>query len=132
MKPSFQFSVKNDLVTVNSKVEQNLSAVSETLREKSIEWIQEKILYGYHDPHGPDGHTEIVDTGATFESTDARIKRDSQNTFTISAGVTPSYAVFVHNGTRKLKGRPFVRDAMIEHTNTVKDILESGVGNGMD
>ena len=132
MKPSFQFSVKNDLVTVNSKVEQNLSDVSETLREKSIEWIQEKILYGYHDPHGPDGHTEIVDTGATFESTDARIKRDSKNTFTIIAGVTTDQAIFVHNGTRKLKARPFVRDAMIDHTSNVKDITESGVGNGMD
>lgn len=127
----FSFTVKNDVNVVTDKVNGNLDDIADALKEKCVEWIQEKILYGYHDPHGPDGHTEIVDTGATFESTDADIKRASQNAFTVSAGVKTDYAVFVHNGTRKLKGRPFVRDAMIEHTNDIKSIMED-VGKGMD
>lgn len=130
-KGGFSFTLKNDVNIVTDKVNGNLDDIAETLKEKTVEWIQEKMLYGYHDPHGPDGHTEIVDTGATFDSVGATVKRASQNTFTVSAGVTTDYAVFVHNGTRKLKGRPFVRDPMIEHTNDIKNIMED-VGNGMD
>ena len=130
-KTSFSFAFKSDLNVVTDKVNANLDDIADALKERTVEWIQDKMLYGYHDPHGPDGHTEIVDTGATFDSVNAVIKRDSQNAYTVRAGVGTDYAVFVHNGTRKLKGRPFIRDTMIEKTDEIKRIMED-VGKGMD
>ena len=52
------------------------------MKDESIEWVQEQMLYGYHDPHGPDGHTEIYDTGYMAEkSLKSEVKRDSQNAY---------------------------------------------------
>lgn len=90
-----------------------------------IEWVQNQMLYGYHDPHGKDGHTEIYDTGFMSEkSLRASAKRDSQNTYTISAGSTAPYAGYVHNGTHKLKARPFLVDALEKNNDKAKAIYE--------
>lgn len=120
----FNVKFKSEVNIVRSKVTDALESASNELKEKSIEWVQEKMLYGYSDPHGPDGHTEIVDTGATFESVDADTQRNSQDSYTVKAGVQTDYAVYVHNGTRKLKGRPFLRDAMMEHVSDIETIMK--------
>lgn len=120
----FNVKFKSEVNIVRSQVTGALESASNELKEKSIEWVQEKMLYGYSDPHGPDGHTEIVDTGATFESVDADTQRNSQDSYTVKAGVQTDYAVYVHNGTRKLKGRPFLRDAMMEHISDIESIMK--------
>ena len=120
----FNVKFKSEVNIVRSQVTGALEAASNELKEKSIEWVQEKMLYGYSDPHGPDGRTEIVDTGATFDSVDADTQRNSQDSYTVKAGVQTDYAVFVHNGTRKLKGRPFLRDAMMEHVSDIESIMK--------
>lgn len=120
----FNVKFKSEVNMVRSQVTGALESASDELKEKSIEWVQEKMLYGYHDPHGPDGHTEIVDTGATFDSVDADTQRNSQDSYTVKTGVQTDYAVFVHNGTRKLKGRPFLRDALMEHTSDIESIMK--------
>lgn len=120
----FNVKFKSEVNIVRSQVTGALESAASELKEKSIEWVQEKMLYGYSDPHGPDGHTEIVDTGATFDSVDADTQRNSQDSYTVKAGVQTDYAVFVHNGTRKLKGRPFLRDAMMEHVSDIESIMK--------
>lgn len=125
----FNVKFKSEVNIVRSKVTDALESAASELKEKSIEWVQEKMLYGYSDPHGPDGHTEIVDTGATFDSVDADTQRNSQDSYTVKTGVQTDYAVFVHNGTRKLKGRPFLRDAMMEHVSDIESIMKSHMGD---
>ena len=120
----FNVKFKSEVNIVRSKVTDALESAASELKEKSIEWVQEKMLYGYSDPHGQDGHTEIVDTGATFDSVDADTQRNSQDSYTVKAGVQTDYAVYVHNGTRKLKGRPFLRDAMMEHVSDIESIMK--------
>lgn len=98
---------------VMSRLETCIYSAMEEMEKESIEWVQDQILYGYHEPHGKDGHTEIYDTGYLAEqSLQSEAKRDSQNTYTVSVGSTAPYAVYVHNGTHKLKGRPFLTDAL--------------------
>ena len=125
----FNVKFKSEVNIVRSKVTDALESAASELKEKSIEWVQEKMLYGYSDPHGPDGHTEIVDTGATFDSVDADTQRNSQDSYTVKTGVQTDYAVYVHNGTRKLKGRPFLRDAMMEHISDIESIMKSHMGD---
>lgn len=110
------------------------SATDRAARETEdvlVEAVQEKILYGYHEPHGEDGHTEIVDTGRLFDSIDAEVKRVSQNTVDIRVGATGDtpYAVYVHNGTRKLKGRPFIRDGVEASQDKIRETMEQNYKN---
>lgn len=93
------------------------------------ESVQYQILYGYNDPHGDDGHTEIVDTGALFESIKGDVKRQSQNLYTVTVGTDRPYAVYVHNGTRKLKARRFITDGLARANKEMRDILIAEMKN---
>lgn len=108
-----------------------IDGVAEQLKEDLVEGVQEKMLYGYNDPHGSDGHTEIVDTGRLFDSIQAEVKRVSQNTVDINVGATgeTNYAVYVHEGTHKLKGRPFITDGVQEKREHIRATLENGLRN---
>ena len=95
--------------------------------EAVVESVQEQMLYGYHTPHGPDGHTEIVDTGALYESITADVQKASQNSYSVNVGVPAGtdpagYVDYVHDGTYKLQGRPFLRDGVLNSVEKQKEI----------
>ena len=95
----------------------------------AVDSVQYQILYGYKDPHGKDGHTEIVDTGALFDSVKGDVKRQSQNLYTITVGTDRPYAVYVHNGTRYLKARRFITDGINRARGDMEDILRDEMKN---
>lgn len=125
------YTFKDNSVEVLRRWDGAMSSAASDIEEMLVEAVQEKILYGYHDPHGEDGHTEIVDTGRLFDSIESDVKRDSQNTYTVTVGSTGDtpYAIFVHQGTRKLKGRPFIRDAIEESRPQIRALLERNIEN---
>ena len=98
---------------------------AQKMADCAVESVQNQILYGYKDPHGKDGHTEIVDTGALFDSIEGDVQRQSQNLYTITVGTDRPYAVYVHNGTRKLKARRFITDGINKSRGDMKDILRN-------
>lgn len=112
------------------QMRQNIGAAADNLAELAVEAIQTKMLYGYKDVHGNPPHTEIVDTGALFDSVDAEVKRVSQNGFTVNGGAGTSYAKYVHDGTRKLKGRPFVTDGLMEAKPEIQNGLAKSLSDG--
>lgn len=126
-----QFTFVDNSAAVLRRMIMATDSAAAELAEDLVEAVQEKILYGYHDPHGADGHTEIVDTGRLFDSIEAQVKRVSQNTADIRVGATGEtpYAVFVHNGTRKLKGRPFIRDGVQGQKEHIKYVLTKNYKN---
>ena len=126
-----QFTFVDNSAAVLRKMITATDSAAAELTDDLVEAVQEKILYGYHDPHGADGHTEIVDTGRLFDSIEAEVKRVSQNTADIRVGATGEtpYAVFVHNGTRKLKGRPFIRDGVQGQKEHIKYVLTKNYKN---
>ena len=108
------------------------SATAEGAKKMSdcaVESVQNQILYGYKDPHGKDGHTEIVDTGALFDSIEGDVQRQSQNLYTITVGTDRPYAVYVHNGTRYLKARRFITDGINKARGDMEDILRNEMKN---
>lgn len=125
-----QYTFKDNSAEVLREMRSRIDGVAEDIRETLIEAVQEKILYGYNEPHGEDGHTEIVDTGRLFESIDAKAERKSQNVVEVTVGATGEtpYAVYVHNGTRKLKGRPFITDAMNEQRLEIRRMIKERLG----
>ena len=102
---------------------------AQKMADCAVESVQYQILYGYKDPHGKDGHTEIVDTGALFDSIKGDVKRQSQNLYTITVGTDRPYAVYVHNGTRYLKARRFITDGINRARGDMEDILRSEMKN---
>ena len=102
---------------------------AQKMADTAVESVQYQILYGYKDPHGEDGHTEIVDTGALFDSIKGDVKRQSQNLYTITVGTDRPYAVYVHNGTRYLKARRFITDGINRARGDMEDILRDEMEN---
>lgn len=113
------------------KLASNAQAAMEQVGEMLVEAVQGKILYGYSDVHGNPPHTEIVDTGALFDSIEADASRASQNTFSTAVGTDVPYAGYVHNGTSKLKGRAFITDAVMESKDEVQAILSGKLPEGL-
>lgn len=106
-----------------------LGNAGERVKEVARDSVQEQMLYGYHTPHGEDGHTEILDTGALFESITAEAKRASQNLVTVSVTAGTDYAVYVHQGTSKLEGRPFITDGVSKAMPQIKSAIEGALRN---
>ena len=102
---------------------------AQKMADTAVESVQYQILYGYKDPHGEDGHTEIVDTGALFDSIKGDVQRQSQNLYTINVGTDRKYAVYVHNGTRYLKARRFITDGINRAREDMEDILRDEMKN---
>ena len=102
---------------------------AQKMADCAVESVQNQILYGYKDPHGKDGHTEIVDTGALFDSIEGDVQRQSQNLYTITVGTNRPYAVYVHNGTRYLKARRFITDGINKARGDMEDILRNEMKN---
>lgn len=102
---------------------------AQKMADCAVDSVQYQILYGYKDPHGDDGHTEIVDTGALFDSIKGDVKRQSQNLYTITVGTDRHYAVYVHNGTRYLKARRFITDGINRARGDMEDILRDEMKN---
>ena len=102
---------------------------AQKMADCAVDSVQYQILYGYKDPHGKDGHTEIVDTGALFDSIKGDVKRQSQNLYTITVGTDRDYAVYVHNGTRHLKARRFITDGINRAKGDMEDILRDEMKN---
>lgn len=88
----------------------------------AVEAIQEKMLYGYSEPHGRPPHVEIVDTEALFDSIRADVKRVGQNAYEIQAGSPLKYAKYVHDGYTQPKGLHFQDKDGNWHTTTGRHI----------
>lgn len=105
----------------------NIKNAAKKVAEIGVEEVQKKMLWGYSDPHGPDGHTEIVDTGRLFDSIQGSVNRVSDNLYQAVVSTDVEYAGYVHNGTYKLKGRPFIADGMKEGTPKMTEAIKAAV-----
>ena len=122
---------QSNLTIIQDLTDKNFNAAKDQLKEESIEWVQYQMLYGYKDRHGKDGHTEIYDTGYLSEkSLKSEAKKSSQNIYDVTVGSDADYAVFVHAGTRKLKARPFITDALNNNQKNIRRIVENNVKQG--
>lgn len=112
------------------KIGTNSKEAMDAAAELLVEAVQTKMLYGYKDWHGNPPHTEIVDTGALFDSIRASVKRDSKNAYSVTVGSDLDYAGYVHDGTSKLKGRPYIRDGVYDSQDQLYALLGEKISTG--
>ena len=125
----FKMSLKNNIKMVEAALRGKLNEAKENLSDESVEWIHDKMLNGYNEPHGADGHTEIWMTGDLYGSIQSK-PEGGLTGFKINVGTDVDYASYVHNGTRKLNGRPFIRDAMMDNIDKIQDIIKDSIKGG--
>ena len=127
------FIVTNNVDLIVAQIAENAKAAMEAAGVIGVEAVQNQMLYGYGIPHGPDGHTEIVDTGRLFDSITAETSRSSQNLVSVAVGTGVSYAGYVHNGTYKMTARPFIRDAIMnpDTQERMMSVITSQIGQGI-
>lgn len=123
---------KDNSAVVLRKIGTNSQTAMRNAADMLVEAVQEKMLYGYHTPHGRPPHTEIVDTGRLFESIQAAVKRDSQNAFSVDVGTDVEYARYVHDGTSRVEGRPFIRDGVMGKQKELKELLSTDLSAGFE
>ena len=121
---------KSNLDFVLKTAGKNTKAAADKAGDIAVESVQMKMLYGYHDVHGEPPHTEIVDTGRLFDSIEAEVKQASQNLVSVSVGTDVPYAKYVHDGTYKLKGRPFLQDGIQDAFEAIEKALRENWRNG--
>lgn len=131
------YQLKDNRDLVFRQLDSNAGQTMDKLVEVLVEAVQEQMLYGYHTPHGKDGHTEIVDTGAMFDSITADWEKQSQNLYTLNVGVPAGtvpagYVDFVHNGTNKLEPRPFITDGVLNAQEAIKEVCADNLPIGFD
>lgn len=114
------------------RMDSNCTKAMQAVADVLVEAVQEKTLYGYNTPHGNPPHTEIVDTGALFDSIEASPGKVSQNTYVVNVGTNMHYASYVHDGTKKLTGRPFIKDGILEAGDQIRETLSAIIPNGFD
>ncbi len=131
------YQLKDNRDLVFRQLDSNAGQTMDKLVEVLVEAVQEQMMYGYHTPHGKDGHTEIVDTGATFDSITADWEKQSQNLYTLNVGVPAGsvpadYVDFVHNGTNKLEPRPFITDGVLNAQEAIKEVCAENLPIGFN
>ena len=113
------------------RVQGNLKKAAIDVGDIARDAVQEKMLWGYHDVHGNPPHTEIVDTGRLFDSIEGQLKAVNANVYQTSVGTDVPYAEYVHEGTYKLKGRPFITDGIMESREEIQTAIREALRRGM-
>lgn len=137
--PAEQVTTANGVVfrdystEVLRRVQGNMRQAVVNAGEIARDAVQYQMLWGYHDVHGlPDNpHTEIVDTGRLFDSIQAQVNPISANVYQTVVGTDVPYAIYVHEGTYKLKGRPFITDGINASRSAIMDAIRAAMRNGM-
>lgn len=127
------FKVVSRVEIIVDKVSSNALAAMQEVGQIGVEGVQYQMLYGYHTPHGEDGHTEIVDTGRTFDSITTETEQVSPTRVETVVGTNVPYAIYVHDGTYKLEARPFVRDGIMsnETLGKIKSVITEQIFKGI-
>lgn len=116
------FVFKNNSNLVLRKMDANARNAVNEAGDLLVESVQNAMLYRYAK--------EVVNTGALFDSIRAETKRVSQNTYSVAVGSDLPYAGYVHDGTRKMKGRPYIRDGVMDAHDDLEKLFAGSLAKG--
>lgn len=107
------------LTQMNGNVERALEAMG----EKAVNLILHQMRQGYGKP--------IRQTGDLQRDVNFDVNIASQS---VTVGNSLEYAPYVHDGTSKIGGRPYIRDALMGdvHTSQLRKVAEAYLQEGFD
>ena len=104
---------------------------------KAVALIVKQMQSGYHDPHPtrdsqgrPTGgtHTDIRFTGELMRDVNFEVEASAPDT--VDVGNSLGYAPYVHEGTYKLKGRPYIKDGVEKGKAELQRVAENALSEG--
>lgn len=103
---------------VKAKLEQNVKAALLAIGQKGVELTLNQMQSGYGKP--------IRQTGNLMRD----VQYDMRGENTVAIGNSLEYAPFVHDGTYKMAGRPYLRDAIMGGRGAIQSIAEQYLKQG--
>lgn len=103
---------------VKAKLEQNVKAALLAIGQKGVELTLGQMESGYGKP--------IRKTGDLMRD----VQYDMRGENTVAIGNSLEYAPFVHDGTYKMAGRPYLRDAIMGGRGAIQNIAEQYLKQG--
>lgn len=123
---------KDHTSAILRRLQGNLKETASAISVAAVEGVQTQMLWGYDDMHGNPPHTEIVDTGRLFDSIQGQVVRIRGFYYHVEVGTDVPYAIYVHEGTRKLKGRPFITDGLAAAKPEINRIAREAMKKGFE
>lgn len=105
---------------VKAKLEQNVKAALYAIGQKGVELTLGQMESGYGKP--------IRQTGDLMRD----VQYDMRGENTVVIGNSLEYAPFVHDGTYKMAGRPYLRDAIMGSQNEIRATMEEYLQRGFN
>ena len=115
----------------------NKQRALEAMGVRAVALIVRQMQDGYNLPHpnrdregNPSGgtHTDIWYTGDLQRDVNFEVEASAPDT--VDVGNSLGYAPFVHEGTYKLKGRPYIKDAIEKGKTELQRVAESALSEG--
>lgn len=117
----------------------NLDRAMDAVGEEAVGMVKVQMDSGYHDPHPNRNsrgqktggtHTAIRDTSTMYQNVQFETT-PSANGGTVEVGSTEAYALFVHEGTRFLNKRPYIRDALSAGWDRLQKVFAAYIKQGL-
>ena len=119
------FDFKDNTPIAKSQMERNIAKALEMMGLKNQE-IVTKIM---SDPNYYGLNRDIIDAGRLRSSMSYQVDAPNQR---VIVGTNVEYAIWVHEGTLRMKGRPFLKDSIFNYREDYKEIAKSVLGEGYD
>ena len=99
-----------------NRVSEGSMQAMEYAGEIMVQNVRDQMVNGYGEvhPHAVTGgaSSQIYDTGRLYNSITAETEQQAAYIVQVSVGTDVEYAKYVHEGTYKLNGRPFIKDGV--------------------
>ena len=105
---------------VKDQVANNVKAALAAMGVEAVGLINRQMQSGYGAP--------IRQTGDLMRDVNYEVGRSSPDT--VDVGNSLEYALFVSEGTSKMQGRPYIRDAITKGTEALKAAAETELKKG--
>ena len=106
-----------------TQLDGNVERALEAMGVKAVNLILYQMQRGYGEP--------IRQTGELQRDVNHDVNTASRS---VTVGNSKEYAPFVHDGTSKMEGRPYIRDALTgeNHVNQLRKVAEAYLKEGFD
>lgn len=102
-----QVTFKNNANVIKTKLSGNVKAALTAMGTEAVGMIVDQMQTGYGAP--------IRRTGDLMRDVAYEVERSGDNT--VDVGNTLEYGPYVHDGTSRMAGRPYIRDALTKDSN---------------
>lgn len=119
-----QVTLKSNASLIKTKLNGNIKTALTAMGTEAVGMIVDQMQTGYGAP--------IRKTGDLMRDVSYEVERSGENT--VDAGNTLEYGPYVHDGTSRVAGRPYVRDALTKASNVdrLKEVTAEYLKKGFE